>query len=141
MLFDTLIPEVGTNGTKILITFVEPKGQVNMRQVVHFSCGPKRIEFDEEDAVYRSLTELSLNFPDRDELSVWRVVHFDVNVVGIGHTQLSFIWVDPIARAALIFVMANGFVPALNDELHGKYGKPSSFFFLFFLLFFFFFLP
>ena len=124
VVLDSLIPEVGTNGTKILITFVEPKGETDQRREVNFSCDEKELSFQEEDAVFRSPTKLSLNFPEKDELLEHRVIQFDVTVPHISHSPLAFTWVGPSTYEALVFVKAKGLTHALNEEDYKEHSKP-----------------
>ena len=121
---DSLIPEVGTNGTKILITFVEPKGETDQRGEVNFGCDEKGLSFQEEDAIFRSSTKLSLTFSAKDELLEHRVIQFDVTVPHISHSPLAFTWVGPSTYEALVFVKAKGLTHALNEEDYKEHSKP-----------------
>jgi len=106
IVLDSLIPEVGTNGTKIL---AEPKGETHQGRGVNFRCDEKGLFFQEDDAVFRSPSQLSLNFPAKDELLEYRVIQFDVTVSDINHSPLAFTWVGSSTYEALVFVKAKGF--------------------------------
>ena len=128
---DSLSPEVGTNGTKIIITFVEPKGETDQRREVNFRCDKKGLSFQEEDAIFRSPSKLSLTFSAKDELLEHRVIQFDVTVPHIDHSPLAFTWVSPSTYEALVFLKAKGLTHALNDEDYKEHGKPCRLFFFF----------
>ena len=124
VVLDSLSPEVGTSGTKIIITFAEPKGETDQRRGVDFRCDEKGLSFQEEDAIFRSSTKLSLTFSAKDELFEHRVIQFDVTVPHISHSPLAFTWVGPSTYEALVFLKAKGLKPALNDEDYEEHGQP-----------------
>lgn len=121
---DMLTPEVGTNGTLISISFMFDNNFAQ-DQKVHFH---RRYHGHiEQKANVQNGQLLYVPFLDKPELAGIKVAVFDVEVVGILHTPLKFIWVAPSTMEALDFIKKRGLPPNLGgrdeeDDDYNDYG-------------------
>lgn len=126
---DQLGPDVGTNGTLITIIFATNKDFARP-QIVNFRCQnhPHLPVIIQKADVYDN-EKVFVPFLQQPSLEKIRMAVFEVEVVGIQHTPLKFIWVGPSTVEALEYVRKR-FPPNLSgseeDEDYNDYGKKRA---------------
>lgn len=125
---DELVPEVGTDGTLISMTFTNPK-IFAQPQNVNFRCqNHPGLPVIQQTADIESIDRLRVPFLRQKELDQIRIAVFNVEVDIPEHTPLKFIWVGPSTWEALEFLNKNNLPPNVGgreegDDDYNDYGN------------------
>lgn len=117
---DVLIPEFGTDGTLIYITFSTEKSFLP-NQKANFLCQNHVLPPIVQDAALLSNSALIVPFLEVSALKGIRMAVFAVSVPGAVHSPLQFIWVGPSTLEALEYIKTRGFFNQHDDD-YNDYG-------------------